>query len=391
MQTTRIKFVKSLGIRDTLDFEVDHPLHNFIADGVVVGNSHSASYSTTAAKLVYLKFKYPQQFYLECLKIAQHKADSALEIGEIAKEMKMMGLSLLPPDILKSKMDFYIEGNSIRFALGSVKGVAEAAISKLKKFIDAETSNKFEVFEAAKSCKLNIGIFSSLIQAGAISSISEDRPRTVLEAQIWNLLTDRERRYCLANGEKNNFDLLEMLKKYDTWLLESGVKMIKDTRIETIRRKSENYVKIYKQNSQFKLLSAYFYETKLLGYSHSHTLKEIFEYSNEYLSNTKELKNNKSEGEGAETVCRVVSVRKGLSKKGDEYIKMVLGDEYGNFDFMMFGRVYDKFKKEGGAVPEEGNILFCSGRMGKDILWIERMAVQDYNIYSKLADLKETI
>ena len=48
---------------------------------------------------------------------------------------------------------------------------------------------------AAKHSGLNIGILSSLIQAGALSDSSqEDRAKQVLEAQLFNILTDREKR-----------------------------------------------------------------------------------------------------------------------------------------------------------------------------------------------------
>ena len=55
-------------------------------------------------------------------------------------------------------------------------------------------SNKFEIFEAAEQAGLTIGILSSLIQAGALEGFSQSRSKVVLEAQLWNLLTKREKR-----------------------------------------------------------------------------------------------------------------------------------------------------------------------------------------------------
>jgi DNA polymerase III alpha subunit len=387
MQITGIKSIKSIGVVDTLDLEVDNKHHNFLGEGVVISNSHSYSYSTMAAKLVYLKFNHPKEFYLGCLKMAQDRADCAEEINEISKEMRYLGYDLLPPDILKSSIDFTVEGGGIRFGLGSVKGIAEKAIPKLKKFIKSEASNKFEVFNASRMAKINIGIFSSLIQAGAINSLSSDRPKTVLEAQIWGLLTDREKKYCLENGATYKFDLLSMLKNYSEWKDSKGV-VIKDSRIETIRKHFAGYWKIYQQNAQYSKLAAYFYEKKALGYSYTYSLKDIFEYKNDYLANTKQIKNNKTERDKIDFVGEVISLTRAISAKGEEYLKMVVGDEFGNQEFMFYGYKFTKYLKEGGEVPEENSIVYIEGSKGTDIVWVDKMAVQDYNIYTKLSDLK---
>lgn len=377
-----------IGTRESIDFWMDHEDHNFYANDLVTKNSHSAAYSTMAAKLVYLKFNHPKEFYLGCLKMAQDRADCAEEINEISKEMRYLGYDLLPPDILKSSVDFTVEDGGIRFGLGSVKGIAEKAIPKLRKFVSSKTTNKFEVFAASKEAKINIGIFSSLIQAGAISSLSLDRPKTVLEAQIWGVLTDREKRFCLENGASFKYDLLAMLKTYPSWLDKSGNRIIKDSRIETIRKKFTGYWAIYQQNSQYPKLAAYFYEKKALGYSYSYSLQDIFEYKNNYLCNTKQIKNNKTERDHIDFVGEIISAIRSVSAKGEEYLKIVAGDEFGNQEFMFYGYKFTKYLKEGGEVPEEKDIVYIEGSAGKDIVWVDKMAIQNYSIFTKLSDLK---
>ena len=96
------------------------------------------------------------------------------------------GINLLPPDLIKSDMDFTIEGNNIRYGLNSIKGISEKSLQNLKDFRDSEKSNKYDIFLTAKSAGLNIGALSALIQAGAMSSCSnksESRSLLVLEAQ----------------------------------------------------------------------------------------------------------------------------------------------------------------------------------------------------------------
>ena len=81
--------------------------------------------------------------------------------------MDLFNIKLLPPHLTKSNMDFSIEGNDIRFGLLSIKGVSDKAVEKINDFKN-EYSTKFEVFAAAKEAKVNVGVLSALIQAGAL-------------------------------------------------------------------------------------------------------------------------------------------------------------------------------------------------------------------------------
>ena len=72
----------------------------------------------------------------------------------------------------------------------------------------------YDIFLSAKQAGLNIGVLSALIQAGALSEDEAlSRPRLVLEAQAFNLLTDREKRNFIALGPKYNYDILESIHK----------------------------------------------------------------------------------------------------------------------------------------------------------------------------------
>ena len=54
-------------------------------------------------------------------------------------------------------------------------------------------SSKFEVFEGAKESGLTIGILSALIQAGTFEGFQMSRSKIVYEAQLWNILTKKEK------------------------------------------------------------------------------------------------------------------------------------------------------------------------------------------------------
>ena len=77
--------------------------------------SHSISYATLAAWTTYLKFKYPQEFFLALLKLSKYEPDSHAEIRKITQELPHFDMELLSPDLAKSSLDFSIEGSNIRF------------------------------------------------------------------------------------------------------------------------------------------------------------------------------------------------------------------------------------------------------------------------------------
>ena len=117
------------------------------------------------------------------------------EISKISRELSFFNIRLLQPNLIKSSFDFTIDGDNIRFGLNNIKGVSEKSLKSLEEFRDTENSTKYDVFISAKQAGLNIGVVSALIQAGALEEQStSSRPRLVLEAQAFNLLTAREKR-----------------------------------------------------------------------------------------------------------------------------------------------------------------------------------------------------
>ena len=165
--------------------------------------SHSISYAHLAALTVYLKFNYPQEFFLSLLKYAKYEPNSHEEIAKISQELCHFDIKLLQPDLNKSDIDFKIEGKNIRYGLNSIKGVSDKVLEALLDFREDSFDNKYEVFLSAKQAGLNIGTLSALIQAGLLDSLIDgSRSRLVLEAQAFNILTEREKRNFIALGPK---------------------------------------------------------------------------------------------------------------------------------------------------------------------------------------------
>ncbi len=91
--------------------------------------SHATCYSWVAYQTAYLKANYPSEYMAAVL------SRSISDIAEITKfmdECKSMGIKVLGPDVNESNLKFTVnkEGN-IRFGLGAVKGVGEAAVRSI--------------------------------------------------------------------------------------------------------------------------------------------------------------------------------------------------------------------------------------------------------------------
>jgi DNA polymerase-3 subunit alpha len=66
--------IEPKGIEDTYDLSIEHD-HNFVADGLIVHNSHSAAYALLAYQCAYLKAHYPAEFMAATL--TSETSDSA--------------------------------------------------------------------------------------------------------------------------------------------------------------------------------------------------------------------------------------------------------------------------------------------------------------------------
>lgn len=399
MRTTKIKSVKNIGFHPSVDFEVDHPDHNFYAEGLLSSNSHSLSYAALGALTAYLKFKYPQQFYCSLFNQARNEPKPIEEITKIQSELHYFGIRLLPPHLIKSKMDFAIEGNDIRFGLASVKGLGDKTIEKIQQFQN-EYANKFEMFEGAQNAGLSISVLSALIQSGCLSELVElqSRPHLTYEAQLWNLLKPKEKVLCMQFGKVHDFHLFKTVRYLVQSNDDKGKPYIKASRYETIRKHCNPYREIYEQNSQpqNRALANYFYERVLLGYSYSSKLIDIF--NNGMLVSVDDIKHSDEDTE-VEFVG-VVSEKPFEGKsagKQQKYAKWTISDETGAIDCLIFNfedkkkNFHDNLEnnkaRNNGKTPQKDSIVRCRGRKKGDAVFLKEILIQDDKIYTKFRDL----
>jgi len=139
--------------------------------GYGFNKSHSAAYALIAYQTAYLKAHFPQAFMAATLSCDMGNSDKVCSLVTDCRNMK---IPILPPHVNTSDWEFVPEGGqAIRFGLGAVKGVGEAAVRELVRVRTA--GGEFSSFEdlcvRSPSRVLNRRMAEALIKAGAFECL----------------------------------------------------------------------------------------------------------------------------------------------------------------------------------------------------------------------------
>ncbi|MDE2796914.1 MAG: DNA polymerase III subunit alpha [Gemmatimonadota bacterium] len=141
--------------------------------------SHSAAYSLLSYKTAWLKRYYPAEFMAALLSSVLDKTDDVVKYMGECRELGRYhpglddGLEVLPPDVNESGWKFTVVGGAtIRFGLGAVRGVGEAAVRSI--LAAHEEGGSFDTFfgflKRIDPRALNKRACEALIAAGALDS-----------------------------------------------------------------------------------------------------------------------------------------------------------------------------------------------------------------------------
>ncbi len=138
--------------------------------------SHAACYAVVAYQTAYLKCFYPVHFMAALI---TGFMDEAGKVAVYVEACKSMGIKILPPDINKSLSAFSVEGDNIRFGLGSVKNVGIAFVDRAVQERRANGDFKsFSDFAKRMSDKeINKRSVEGIIRVGGFDSIVESRSK----------------------------------------------------------------------------------------------------------------------------------------------------------------------------------------------------------------------
>ncbi len=169
--------------------------------------SHSAAYALIAYQTAYLKAHYPQAFMAATLTCDMGNSD---KVAALVADCRAMDIDMLPPDVNASDWEFVPEGQAIRFGLGAVKGVGEAAIRTLVRTRNkgGHFSDLDDLLMRVSAKALNKRILEALLKSGACRGIV-DNPGIVLENLGEVLERAQRRRKEISAGQSSLFEVAE--------------------------------------------------------------------------------------------------------------------------------------------------------------------------------------
>ncbi|MGW0252657.1 DNA polymerase III subunit alpha, partial [Nocardia goodfellowii] len=147
--------------------------------GYAFNKSHAAGYGLVSFWTAYLKANYPAEYMAGLLTSVGDDKDKA---AVYLSDCRRLGITVLPPDVNESEMNFASVGTDIRFGLGAVRNVGANVVSSIiaarkekSKFTDfSDYLNKIDAVACTKK------VTESLIKAGAFDSLGHPRKGLLL-------------------------------------------------------------------------------------------------------------------------------------------------------------------------------------------------------------------
>lgn len=169
----RVVAIEPDGEEETFDLTVEGD-HNFVADDLIVHNSHAAAYGYLAYITAYLKANFPVPFMAALLTSVKDNTD---KVAEYIRECRRAGIPVLPPDVNESRADFTVVGGRIRFGLAAVKNVGEGAVECIVQARErgGPFTSLMDFLTRVDLRTVNRRAVESLVKAGALDSLGARR------------------------------------------------------------------------------------------------------------------------------------------------------------------------------------------------------------------------
>ena len=309
------------------------PYHNFVANDIIVHNSHAASYGKVAYQTAYMKANFPA-IYMSAVLTAD--SGDVEKIAEIIGECNRMGIRVLPPSINESFSGFTVVKarlstssstlptsdavDRIRFGLTTIKnlgeGMADAIIAERKQSGRFKSLSDF--LNRIHNRNLNKKSLEALIKSGAMDEFGE---RGIMLANMENLLA--------YNKEKGNAP--ENQESLFSGMAEAGAS---DSDITLVPASPA---------TQAEKLT---WEKELLGlYISGHPLDKFKTVLEKREVTVAKIKTEMKEGMIAVVGGIIEEAKPIFTKKNDQMMFVRLADLTGTIEVVVFPRVFEEFKK----------------------------------------------
>ena len=168
--------------------------------GYGFNKSHAAAYSLVAYQTGWLKRHHPAAFAAATLSSEMANTD---KVQFFYKDAIDNGLVFLPPDINHSGIRFRpVDGKTIRYGLGAIKGTGESALSVI---IKARTEggafrDLFDFCRRIDKRVVNRRVVEALIRAGAFDGIDDHRAKLLASTGVALEAAEQAERNAMQGG-----------------------------------------------------------------------------------------------------------------------------------------------------------------------------------------------
>ncbi|PKO83794.1 MAG: DNA polymerase III subunit alpha [Betaproteobacteria bacterium HGW-Betaproteobacteria-11] len=167
--------------------------------GYGFNKSHAAAYSLVAYQTGWLKRHHPAAFAAATLSSEMANTD---KIQFFFKDAVDNGLTFLPPDINAGGIRFQpVDGKTVRYGLGAIKGTGEAALSAILK---ARSAGPFrDLFDFCRRVDkriVNRRVVEALVRAGAFDGIDDHRAKLLASVGVALEAAEQAERNALQGG-----------------------------------------------------------------------------------------------------------------------------------------------------------------------------------------------
>jgi len=299
--------------------------------------AHSAGYGLVSYWTAYLKANYPAEYMAALLTSIKDDKD---KMAVYLNEARRMGVSVLPPDVNESFVDFTTIGSQVRFGLSAIRNVGEGVVESIVR--TREKKGKFESFpdflDKVEMSVCNKKVLESLIKAGAFDSLNHPR-RALLSIHID------------AVDAVTNTKRAEAVGQYDLFggIMESS----SDNQVVNIPQLPE-WEKSVLLNYEREMLGLYVSDHPLIGLEHvliANSDVSIAEIQNDEVPENKNI-----------SVAGMVSgIQRKVTKQGASWAIVTLESLEGVIDAMVFPQTYSQY----GQLLAPDSILQVRGRIDK--------------------------
>jgi len=309
--------------------------------------SHSTCYGFVAYQTGYLKAHYPSEYMAAVL----NHAGAIEKITFFMEECKRMGLKVLGPDINESLKGFAVnKKGEIRFGLGGLKGVGEAAIESLieERNTNGPYTNIFDIIKRVNQRTVNKKSLESLAYAGAFDCFADMHRAQYFYASANDNITGIERIIKFGNVFQANRQQQTNTLFGDSVMPAIASPLLPNCPEWSLTEKLDKEKEVTGMFMSGHPLDHFKFELKYYGITRLIDFCEIKE-SNTLAAANRE-KNMRIAG-------LVTDAQHRVSRNGKNFGSMIIEDFSGKTELMLWSDDYVKFKN----YLEKGNNLLIYG------------------------------